>query len=105
VFSTHILSDLERVAFNVAFLAEGRIALHAPLDALIDTCLRLAGSAAEIDAWCAAYQGRVLARQALPDGREQALVRAGSAAPLAGQAQGLRIDRVTLEDLFTELTR
>ena len=36
VFSTHILSDLERVAFNLAFLSSGRIALQAPLDELLE---------------------------------------------------------------------
>jgi ABC-2 type transport system ATP-binding protein len=37
VFSTHILSDLERVAFDVAFLKDGRIALQGPLDELLDS--------------------------------------------------------------------
>jgi ABC-2 type transport system ATP-binding protein len=34
LFSTHILSDLERVASHVAFMREGRIVLHAELDSL-----------------------------------------------------------------------
>jgi len=36
VFSTHILADLERVAAEVAFLKDGRIALQAPLDELLE---------------------------------------------------------------------
>jgi len=36
VFSTHILTDLERVALDVAFLKEGRIALQGPLDELLE---------------------------------------------------------------------
>lgn len=36
VFSTHILSDLERVALDVAFLKDGKIALAGPLDDLLD---------------------------------------------------------------------
>ena len=36
VFSTHILSDLERVAFDVAFLKDGKIVLQGPLDALME---------------------------------------------------------------------
>lgn len=43
VFSTHILSDLERVAFNVAFLRQGRITLQAPLDELIERCFWVQG--------------------------------------------------------------
>ena len=36
VFSTHILSDLERVALDVAFLKNGKIALQGPLDELLE---------------------------------------------------------------------
>lgn len=36
VFSTHILTDLERVALDVAFLKDGRIALQGPLDELLE---------------------------------------------------------------------
>lgn len=36
VFSTHILTDLERVALDVAFLKQGRIALQGPLDELLE---------------------------------------------------------------------
>lgn len=36
VFSTHILTDLERVALDVAFLKEGRIALQGSLDELLE---------------------------------------------------------------------
>lgn len=36
VFSTHILSDLERVAFDVAFLQGGKIVLQGALDELLE---------------------------------------------------------------------
>jgi ABC-2 type transport system ATP-binding protein len=36
VFSTHILSDLERVALDVAFLKDGKITLQGPLDELLE---------------------------------------------------------------------
>ncbi|MES2148162.1 MAG: ABC transporter ATP-binding protein [Pseudomonadota bacterium] len=36
LFSTHILSDLERVALEVAFLKDGRIVLQGSLDTLLD---------------------------------------------------------------------
>lgn len=104
VFSTHILSDLERVAFNVAFLAGGRIALHAPLDALIESCLRVVGPQAEIEAWCARERWQMLARTPLANGRVQAIVR-NPAPDHEATLPGLPFERVTLEDLFMELTR
>jgi ABC-2 type transport system ATP-binding protein len=42
VFSTHILSDLERIALDVAFLKDGKIALQGPLDDLLEGARRLA---------------------------------------------------------------
>jgi len=41
VFSTHITSDLERVASRIALLKEGRIAFHGELDELKDRVKRL----------------------------------------------------------------
>jgi ABC-2 type transport system ATP-binding protein len=115
VFSTHILSDLERVAFNVAFMSRGRIALQAPLDELLDSVRRVSGPAAAVQAWLQAPGRGVLARQALPDGRLNVLVRLAAAetgaqpldaaaAGAAGAAVDLRLQPVTLEDLFMELT-
>jgi ABC-2 type transport system ATP-binding protein len=46
IFSTHILSDLERVALDVAFLQDGRITLQSPLDSLLENAQRLIGSQA-----------------------------------------------------------
>lgn len=93
VFSTHILSDLERVAFNVAFLQRGRIALQAPLDALLDEVMELRGSAAAL---AALPPEAVLAR-----GDGMALVRGLEAKTLP---PGLLAQRASLEDLFEALT-
>jgi ABC-2 type transport system ATP-binding protein len=93
VFSTHILSDLERVAFNVAFLQGGRIGLQAPLDELIDETRLVAGP----EPLLAALQGvEVLARQ---DGRR--LLRHIDERTLP---PGLVAQRASLEDLFEVLT-
>ena len=43
VFSTHILTDLERVALDVAFLKDGRIALQGDLGDLLDGAASEAG--------------------------------------------------------------
>jgi ABC-2 type transport system ATP-binding protein len=93
VFSTHILSDLERVAFNVAFLQGGRIGLQAPLDELIDETRLVAGP----EPLLAALQGvEVLARR---DGRR--LLRHVDERTLP---PGLVAQRASLEDLFEVLT-
>ncbi|HWH82358.1 MAG TPA: ABC transporter ATP-binding protein [Burkholderiaceae bacterium] len=105
VFSTHILSDLERVAFNVAFLSEGRIALQAPLDELLETTRRIVGPTAEVQALVQRLGLAVLGRSALDGGREQVLARSASAAPLPTGAGALHVEPVTLEDLFFGLTR
>jgi ABC-2 type transport system ATP-binding protein len=93
VFSTHILSDLERVAFNVAFLQRGRIALQAPLDALLEEVLEVRGNGAALSALPSAA---VLAR-----GDGMALVRGLDAQALP---PGLLAQRASLEDLFEALT-
>jgi ABC-2 type transport system ATP-binding protein len=103
VFSTHILSDLERVAFNVAFMNDGRIALQAPLDELIDEVRLLSGASAELQTLIAREQMQCLVRQPLEAGRERCLVRMSR--PLAAPSQGIVVQPVNLEDLFMELTR
>lgn len=93
VFSTHILSDLERVAFNVAFLQDGRIALQSPLDELLDEARLLVGP----EALLATLSGlELLARR---PGRW--LARRVDEAALA---PGVVAQRANLEDLFEALT-
>ncbi len=48
VFSTHILSDLERVALDVAFLKDGKIALQGGLDDMLESARSAAGPAAAL---------------------------------------------------------
>ncbi|MFM7530902.1 MAG: ABC transporter ATP-binding protein [Rubrivivax sp.] len=101
VFSTHILSDLERVAFHLAFLSAGRIALQAPLDELLDQVRAFTGSATELASLLARLNARPLARKALEAGRERVLAQLPADTPLPA---GLAADRVTLDDLYEELT-
>jgi ABC-2 type transport system ATP-binding protein len=102
VFSTHILSDLERVAFDLAFLKDGKIALQGQTDALLEGARRI-----------------VAAPHALPAGRldgelrrthegamTSVIVQAAGAQleQLAGKP-GVRVESLSLEDLFIEMTR
>ncbi len=105
VFSTHILSDLERVAFNLAFLGQGRIVLQAPLDELLEHSRRLIGTAEQLQPLLAGAE--VLHRQAEPgQPREQLLVRyaTAQALPVASAGAGALVEPVTLEDLYLGLT-
>lgn len=102
VFSTHILSDLERVAFNIAFLQGGRIALQAPLDELLESCRIVTGPSAAVQAAVATSGAAVLARHALQGGQERVLLRDVAAGSLPA---GLHTQQPTLEDLFMELTQ
>lgn len=101
VFSTHILSDLERVAFNIAFLSQGRIALQAPLDELLEQVRAFTGSVTEMAALMARLGVQPLKRTALQAGRERVLVRLPADAALP---EGVAAERLNLDDLFTELT-
>ena len=102
VFSTHILSDLERVAFNLAFLANGRIALQAPLDELLDEVRAVSGPTAAVQALVQRAGASCLTRSSLEAGQERCLVRS---TPAVAAAPGLLVQPVNLEDLFMELTR
>lgn len=101
VFSTHILSDLERVAFHMAFMNEGRITLQAPLDELLDEVRLLSGTTAEVQALVQRLGVTALKRKPLAAGREQVLARLPSGTPWPAGTPG---QPVTLEDLFMELT-
>ena len=102
VFSTHILSDLERVAFNLAFLAHGRIVCQAPLDELLDEVRAVSGPSALVQALINRTGATCLSRSTLDAGHERCLVRS---TPALDVAPGVLIQPVTLEDLFMELTR
>jgi ABC-2 type transport system ATP-binding protein len=101
VFSTHILSDLERVAFNLAFLSQGRIALQAPLDELLDQVRAFTGSVSEMAGLMGRLGAQTLKRTPLEAGRERVLARLPANATLPADVAA---DRVNLDDLFAELT-
>ena len=101
VFSTHILSDLERVAFNVAFMARGQITLQAPLSDLMDDCRRFTGMASRVDAHVKAQQLTLLSHRAL-DGGAVSVLATGDHGALP---EGISSDKLNLDDLFAELTQ
>ena len=103
VFSTHILSDLERVAVDVAFLRDGKIALQGGLDELLESARRVTGPDALLDRLVVAGE---LRRSRDAGGNTQVVTRAAGAdlLALAGREPAVRIEALTLEDLFVEVT-
>jgi ABC-2 type transport system ATP-binding protein len=100
VFSTHILSDLERVALDVAFLTNGKISLHEPLDELLESSVRLGGVPADIERFIAAHQLQAVSRVA----GAPLIARGRDARGMPAGTPTVSVDRVTLEDLFLALT-
>ena len=103
IFSTHILSDLERVALDVAFLQGGKITLQAPLDELLESAHRITGS----DAVMAGMRFSDEIRR-MRDGGDRAAVLArltGPEAATLNATPGLRVESLSLEDLFVEVTK
>ena len=104
LFSTHILSDLERVALDVAFLKDGKIALQGSLDELLESARRVVGPSALLEPL--KVQGE-LRRSASRDGRCEVITRAAGPEllALAAREPTVRLEPLTLEDLFVAVTQ
>jgi ABC-2 type transport system ATP-binding protein len=103
IFSTHILSDLERVALDVAFLQGGKITLQAPLDELLESAHRITGSGAALARLTFSDEIR---RQQDTAGGVSILARLSGAEAAALRAgPDLRVETLSLEDLFVEVTK
>jgi len=101
VFSTHILSDLERVAFDLAFLKDGKIALQGQTDALLEGARRIVAPSAALS--MALLPGEVRRRR---DGDAVSIIVQGTAPDVEHLARtpGVRVEKMSLEDLFIEVT-
>ena len=108
LFSTHIVSDLERVASHIAFLHEGKLLLQAPIDDLKERFARVslpAGVAAR-----GVLPGEIHRREhnggatALTGAVSVVIERAeGTDWPAIVHEAGVRLDILGLEDLFVEI--
>ena len=102
VFSTHILSDLERVAFDLAFLKDGRIALQGQTDALLEGARRIVVPVAALPG--APLAGELRRRR--EGAMTSVIVQApGEDALRLAREPGVRVEPLTLEDLFIEVTQ
>lgn len=101
LFSTHIVSDLERVASEIAFLHQGRLLLRCGVDETKERYARL---------WLpprmsAAAPSTSLSRRRHDDGSLSLVVERDVHGqwPEAAQLAGARLDAMGLEDLFVEI--
>lgn len=105
LFSTHIVSDLERVASHICFLHDGRLVLDAVMDDLKETHARLSLPREMAARFGKSLPGEI-ARRRRPDGRLAIVVTrpSGAAWPDAIMAAGGALETMNLEDLFIEVT-
>ncbi|TAM21149.1 MAG: ABC transporter ATP-binding protein, partial [Rhodanobacter sp.] len=101
LFSTHIVSDLERVASEIAFLHEGRLLLRCGVDETKERYARLWLPAK----MSAAAPDTSLSRRRHEDGSLSLVVERDAYGqwPEAAKLPGARIDALGLEDLFVEI--
>lgn len=101
LFSTHIVSDLERVASHVAILHQGRLLLQTPMDDLKERYARLwiPGTASP-----PRIAGEIARRPQHAFGGWSLVLESGDGRwPAAATQPGARLETLGLEDLFVEL--
>ncbi len=101
LFSTHIVSDLERVASEVAFLHQGKLLMRCSVDETKERYARLWLPAR----MSAAAPVHSLSRRRHDDGSLSLVVERDErgAWPEAASLTGARVDALGLEDLFVEV--
>jgi ABC-2 type transport system ATP-binding protein len=101
LFSTHIVSDLERVASDIAFMHQGRLLLHCPVDDTKERFARLWLPAGQ----SAAAPTHAPGRHRHEDGSLSVVIERDDDGhwPEAANLPGARVDALGLEDLFVEI--
>lgn len=104
VFSTHILSDLERVAMDVAFLNQGRITHQQALDEMMDSTVRVSARPEVLNQL---QPVKTLHRPVQKNSADKHKMLAQFSEEQLHQLQerqDLRLEKLGLEDLFIEMT-
>jgi ABC-2 type transport system ATP-binding protein len=104
LFSTHIVTDLERVASHVALLHHGRLLLDAPMDDIKETHARLRFST---DVGVPVHLTGELSRRRHGDGSISLIVArdAGEQWPTLLTSEGGERENLSLEELFVEIVQ
>jgi ABC-2 type transport system ATP-binding protein len=102
LFSTHILSDLERVAVNLAIMKDGAILMQDQIDAISEGVVRIHGSAIAL---ASVPPTAVLSRSI--EGETGSVI--ARLEPLARDElngnNALRVEALSIEELFIEVTK
>ncbi|MBI3730910.1 MAG: ABC transporter ATP-binding protein [Burkholderiales bacterium] len=102
VFSTHILSDLERVAMDVAFLSDGKIVHQQSLDDMMDNTVRICAASTVLQQL---QPAKILRQSGTASDEGKLLAQFSQTQLLALQnRQDIRMDKLSLEDMFIEMT-
>ena len=101
LLSTHIVSDLERVAYEVAFLHEGRLLLNCGVDETKEQYARVVLSQPALHI----APVTALSRRELEDGSLSLVIERDASGrwPISADTAGARIEALALEDLFVEI--
>jgi ABC-2 type transport system ATP-binding protein len=106
IFSTHIVSDLERVASDIVFMHEQSILLQMPMDGIKENtlCLRLSPETS------AMHSGKIpgeVSRRKQHDGGLSIILKRDDHEewPALCSAPGVRTEALGLEDLFIEVAQ
>jgi ABC-2 type transport system ATP-binding protein len=101
LFSTHILSDLERIAVDVSFLCAGKILLSSELDTLADEAVVVTGKREALESL-----RRFTIPGAIPSSEKVvARITPQMQETLKRERSDVLIEKVSLEDFFIEVTK
>ncbi len=92
VFSSHVITELERVATYLVVLSQGRVQVAATVDSLLDSHLALTGPAADAG-WLADQVPVITAQQA---GRQARVLARTDAAPPGWAARPVTMEELVL---------
>ena len=106
IFSTHILSDIERIAMDVAFLREGKIVLQGEIDHLLETICKVSGNPVDLHQFLQHPSSNVL-RLNNDNNTTEALIQMTSRSMHDCELAhpNLRFAHMNLEDMFIGVTQ
>ncbi|MBI3714156.1 MAG: ABC transporter ATP-binding protein [Burkholderiales bacterium] len=108
IFSTHILSDLERIAMDVAFLRDGKIVLQGELDHILESTYKIEGGLTRLQDLLQSLPAQIAQiSNAINTSNAPILLKMSThqAQELREQHPHLTINSMNLEDLFIEVTQ
>lgn len=105
IFSTHILSDLERIAMDVAFLRDGKIVLQGELDHILESTYKVEGDAMPLHVFLQTLPAQGLKLSSTNTTQVLLTLNSLQAQELRQQHPHLTINSMNLEDLFIEVTQ